>query len=228
MSHSDRARKVPRSRFLDQLEARPLRPLSSLAPKAQRLLAAAQRIVIRDGFSQLSFARIAKEAGVYQSAVRYYFGSKAGLVQALVDATTRDLSVDVSTGLRKDDPLPERLEAMVQAVSRLPASREYEAMWEMLPNVLHDDELRRGVADLYEEHRSHNQDVLDEEDDPDLEVLTRSYASLMLAVLDGMAIQKALDPEGVDLDRVFQLWAKVLSRTVEGIIEEETSQPVEP
>ena len=33
----------------------------------------------------------------------------------------------------------------------------------------------------------------------------------MLAMLDGLAIQKALDPDGVDLDRLFGLWADIVA-----------------
>jgi hypothetical protein len=32
--------------------------------------------------------------------------------------------------------------------------------------------------------------------------------------LDGIAIQKALDPNGVDVDEIFALWARVLSDSI--------------
>lgn len=222
MSQSDRPTKPSRSRVLAQLETTPAQPLSSLTPKARLVLAAAQRIVFRDGFDRLSFANIAEEAGVYQSAVRYYFGSKAGLIQALVDASTHDLSVEVFSRVRRDDPLSVRLNTLLQACRTLPEAVEYQSIWEMLPHVLRDDGLRKGVAQLYDTHRSHSEEVFGSNPDPRYRELTRLYACLMLAVIEGMAVQKALDPEGVDLDEVFRLWANIVSRSVDEIIAEET------
>jgi AcrR family transcriptional regulator len=220
VSGSNRPAKRPR--ILDHLETRPPRPLSTLAPKAQQLLTAAQRIVLRDGFSRLSFANVAEEAGVYQSAVRYYFGSKDGLIQALIDASTHDLSAEVYVGLRRESPLPERLGCLIEASRTLPKSEEYKSQWEILPHVLRDDELRAAVARLYDTYRSHTEELFDQRDDEAHRELAESYACLMLAVIEGMAIQRALDPEGVDVDRVFKLWASIVSRSVDEIVAEET------
>jgi AcrR family transcriptional regulator len=226
VTQSDRPKEPSRSRVLDRLETTPAQPLSSLTPKARRVLEAAQRIVLRDGFDQLSFANIAEEAGVYQSAIRYYFGSKGGLIQALVEASTHDLSAEVYSRVRRDDPLPVRLSTLVRACRTLPEAEEYQSIWELLPHVLRDDELRKGVARLYDNYRSHGEAVFGADLDPRYGELTRLYACLMLAVIEGMAIQKALDSEGVDVDKVFRLWANIVSRSVDEIIAEEISEPV--
>ena len=44
--------------------------------------------------------------------------------------------------------------------------------------------------------------------------LAHDYASIMLAVLDGLAMQKALDPDGVDLDAVFELWQRIVTASL--------------
>ncbi len=218
MPASDRPTKRPR--ILDSLETSPPRPLSTLAPKARQLLAAAQRIVIRDGFSHLSFANVAGEAGVYQSAVRYYFGSKDGLIQALIDASTHDLSVEVFASLRMDEPLPERLGRLIRASRILPESEEYLSEWELLPHVLRNDALRAAVARLYDTYRGHGAQLFADREDEAHRELAKTYACLMLAVVEGVAIQRALDPEGVDVDRVFRLWADIASRSVDEVLAE--------
>lgn len=210
-----------RPRILNDLEASPLRPLSTLAPKAQLLLTAAQTILMRDGFDKLSFANVAAEAGVYQSAVRYYFGSKAGLIQALVDASTHDLSAEVYAGLDFSSPLSQRLSVLVTACRTIPESEEYKSMWELLPHVLRDDTLREAVAGLYRTYRSHTEQLFDHRDNDAEQSVARVYACLLLAVLEGMAIQQALDPDEVDLERVFRLWSKIVSRSVDEILAEE-------
>lgn len=216
---SDRPAKRPR--ILNHLQSTPPQPLSTLSPKALKLLDAAQRIVLRDGFAQLSFANVAEEAHLYQSAVRYYFSSKAGLVQALVDASTHDLSAEVYAAVRDEDPLSERLATVIHASRTVPGSEAYRSWWELLPHVLRDEELRADVAALYETYRAHSEAVFDDRQDPAYRELARTYACLMLAVVEGIALQYSLDPEAVDVERTFRLWSKIVSRSVEEIVAEE-------
>jgi AcrR family transcriptional regulator len=61
-------------------------PLPDLPPTARRILTAAQRVLVRDGFRDLTFQAVGAEAGENPALTRYYFGSKAGLIEALVDS----------------------------------------------------------------------------------------------------------------------------------------------
>jgi len=190
-------------------------PIADLPPKAQAIIRAAQRILERDGFARLSFETIAAEAGVYTSAIRYYFGSKDGLIEALVDATTHDASLNVYERTRSEADPVARVRTAVSESRQLPLAETYQTMWEMLPHILRTPELRKGVARLYELYRSHHEEVFEiDGDDEDARRTARNYGSLFLAVLDGIAIQKSLDPEGVDVDAIFDLWARVLSESV--------------
>ena len=60
-------------------------PTPNLAPTARRILDAAIRVLDQHGFAGLTFERIAREAGENGALIRYHFGSKAGLVSALID-----------------------------------------------------------------------------------------------------------------------------------------------
>ena len=189
-------------------------PIADLPPKAQAIIRAAQRILERDGFARLSFETISAEAGVYTSAIRYYFGSKDGLIEALVDATTHDASLQVYERTRREPDPVARVRTAVSESRQLPLSDAYQTMWEMLPHILRSPELRRRVAGLYELYRKHHEEVFDAEDSDAGRARARNYGSLFLAVLDGIAIQKSLDPEGVDVDSIFELWARVMSESV--------------
>jgi AcrR family transcriptional regulator len=188
-------------------------PITDLPPKAQAIIRAAQRILKRDGFAKLSFETIAAEAGVYTSAIRYYFGSKDGLVEALVDATTHDASLQVYERSRIESDARLRVRTAVLESSRLSLSEAYQTLWEMLPHILRSKRLRGRVAGLYELYREHHEEVFQGGGDPLGRETVRSYASLFLAVLDGIAIQKALDPN-VEVDAIFRLWARILSDSV--------------
>ncbi len=186
-------------------------PITDLPPKAQEIIRAARRIVQRDGFDKLSFEAIAAEAGVYTSAIRYYFGSKSGLVEALVDVSTHDASLRVYERSRSESSRQMRVRRAVLESIDLTRPGVYQTTWEMLPHILRSKSLRSRVARLYDLHRRHYDEVFagpDGELDPEA---VRSYASLLIAVLDGIAMQKALDPAGVDAEAIFALWADILT-----------------
>jgi hypothetical protein len=42
----------------------------------------------------------------------------------------------------------------------------------------------------------------------------RAFASLMVAMTDGLAVQKLLDPDGVQLEPLFELWESMLRRAL--------------
>ncbi len=49
---------------------------------------------------------------------------------------------------------------------------------------------------------------------PSREERLRRFASLMVAMTDGLAVQKLLDPAGVDLEPLFELWESMLRKTL--------------
>ena len=61
-----------------------------LPPTAQRLLDAAHRLLVRSGYNSLSVEAIGQEAGENKALIRYYFGSKNGLLVALTDSLISD------------------------------------------------------------------------------------------------------------------------------------------
>ncbi|MET8703716.1 helix-turn-helix domain-containing protein [Kitasatospora sp. NPDC004723] len=59
-------------------------PAPDAAPTRDRLLAAAERLFLRRGVGQVSVRAINAEAGLNPGAVHYHFGSREGLVAALL------------------------------------------------------------------------------------------------------------------------------------------------
>jgi len=190
-------------------------PLAELPATARRILEAARRILERDGFADLTYEAIAAESGEYKDSVRYHFGGKGGLVAAIVDSSVHDASLTIFAEARRlDDPFAR----VVQPGA--PRRRGRLAHVELLPHVTRDRDLRTRVADLYEWYREHYLEVFSAVpgDEPPAGFMPASlahdYASIMLAVLDGLAMQKALDPDGVDLDAVFELWQRIVTASL--------------
>lgn len=77
---------------------------------AKSILAAARARLMIDGYAGLSTRKIAQEAGVPLSQVHYHFGSKRGMVLALLEAENRRRLARQSSMYALDEPLSRRYE----------------------------------------------------------------------------------------------------------------------
>ncbi|MBE3033718.1 MAG: TetR/AcrR family transcriptional regulator [Actinobacteria bacterium] len=185
-------------------------PMEALAPTAQRLLAAAQRLLTSGGFEALKLSAIARAAGESKASIGYHFGNKAGLVTALVDSFAHD----ANRGLIEDTgELPkgeERIHALIDGETRIAADAEsYQSFFEVLPHALRDEDLRERVAALYDGYRETVLRCLDAADPAAKEQL-RPFAMLMIAIVDGLAIQHVLDPDVADVAAATDLWERLV------------------
>src|SRR5215470_14982799 len=80
---------------------------------SQLILAAARSRLLADGYAGLSTRKVAQEAGVPLSQVHYHFGSKGGMVLALLEAENQH-RLDRQTSMYAEDvPLWRRYERAI-------------------------------------------------------------------------------------------------------------------
>jgi AcrR family transcriptional regulator len=186
-------------------------PLSSLPETAQNLLLAAKEIVADEGFEALTLKTVSERAGENKAMVSYYFANKAGLIAAVLDSVIHDEYL-ASLDRMKDVAPGERIPRLAEEMQRMAASVEdFEVFFELLPHVLRDEVLRRRMAMLYRWYWKMKLEWLGMKDgaaglaDPDL----LGVAQLLSAVIDGLAIQVAVDPD-VDLANPYRMLARML------------------
>lgn len=190
-------------------------PTAALSPTARRLVAAARRLLARGGYEALTVEAVAAEAGAYRDSVRYYFGSKAAFIAAVVDSLAHDQSLNASVESAGLDDGGERVHTLVASDRKLVADTEaFRDFFAILPHVLLDDELRGRVAALYDWYRDLYVASMTTGAEADAERL-RGIASLMVAVIDGLAVQKLLDAGSVRLEQLFSLWEELLRAALE-------------
>jgi AcrR family transcriptional regulator len=190
-------------------------PLSSLPETARNLLVAAKDIVAQEGFNALTLNAVSERAGENKAMISYYFANKAGLIAAVVDSVIHDEYL-VSLDRMKDVSPGMRLESLVEEMKRLDAAvLDFEVFFELLPHVLRDEVLRRRLALLYRWYWSVKLEWLGLKnghaalDDPDLLGLSQ----VLSAVIDGLAIQAAIDPE-MDLANPYRVFSRMLQRSL--------------
>jgi AcrR family transcriptional regulator len=189
-----------------------------LSPTAAHIVAAARTVLARDGYTGLTVDAVAREAGQYRDAVRYHFGGKAGLIAAVVDSLAHEQSLESFTETTSLPPGPQRVHALIEGDRRLTGDVvSFQSFFELLPHVLRDDDLRPRVAALYDWYRDLYVRCFADDAHPDFKEGLDRHASLMVAVIDGLAIQKALDPAGCDLGALFDLWESMLRSSLEDL-----------
>jgi len=186
-------------------------PLSALPETAQKLLLAAKDIIATDGFDALTLNSVSAASGENKAMISYYFGNKAGLVAAVLDSVIHDEYIASQNRMKDVDPR-RRTQRLVEEMRRMDAAaEEFRVFFELLPHVLRDETLRRRIALLYKWYWSVKLEWLgitspsDALEDPDLLGLTQ----LLSAVIDGLAIQAAIDPE-IDLANPYRIFHKML------------------
>jgi AcrR family transcriptional regulator len=186
-------------------------PLTSLPETAQNLLVAAKEIIAEEGFGALTLKTVSERAGENKAMVSYYFDNKAGLVAAVLDSVIHDEYL-ASLDRMKDVAPGERIPRLVEEMRRMAGSAEdFQVFYELLPQVMRDEVLRRRMALLFRWYWKMKLEWLGVRDgagglaDPDL----LGVAQLLSAVIDGLAIQVAVDPE-VDLANPYRVLARML------------------
>ncbi len=194
-------------------------PMEALPPTAQRILAAARRLLVSGGFEALKLSAIAAEADESKASIGYHFGNKEGLVAALVDSLAHDANrglIEQTAALPSDE---QRFHALIDGETRIAADAEsFLAFFATLPHALRDPVLRPRVAALYEGYRDTVVRALGT-NDPVVMGRLKPFAMLMIAIVDGLAIQHGLDPDDSALEAAISLWERLSLAFVDEIRE---------
>ncbi|GCD96524.1 TetR/AcrR family transcriptional regulator [Embleya hyalina] len=190
-------------------------PTAKGEERRREIVAAASELFARAGFRGTGMAEVAQRVGITEPGLLYHFGSKEGLLRAVVEH--RDLR---SQAFARD----------IAAVGGLQALRE-------MPAFAHRNREQPGLAKLFAVLLAENLDP----GDPEHDFFVRRYREMravvagmiregqrggemradvspelkaieILAALDGIASQWLLDPEEVDLVISIEEYARTLIR----------------
>ncbi len=190
-------------------------PLRELSPTAARLLEAAKTILARDGFAHLTFDEIAAESGEAGSLIRYHFGSKAGLIEALLDSIVHQGSADLLEALRAAAPGDERRRVLLDVHRRWIADPdEYRTFYAILSHALYAEDLRDKYRDLFQWYEQLERWALADEESAGARRAAEPLATLIVAATDGLGLHKQADPD-FDAAPVFGVLQEMLTLYLE-------------
>jgi AcrR family transcriptional regulator len=174
---------------------------------AMRILDAAKRILSERGYSKLTLQAIEEESGEYRALVAYYFGSKQGLVEALIDSLMESEDEALRERLDEIEEPGERVRALIDEQRHISADwRGFRAFYELLPNIMRDERLRADLAADYATSRELDRQTLAAGQAGHSDADLGKLAALSVAIVEGLAVQYAADQEDFDHEGTYRLW----------------------
>ncbi|MCX6372686.1 MAG: TetR/AcrR family transcriptional regulator [Actinobacteria bacterium] len=194
-------------------------PRQDMSAPAVKILAAAQRVLVAKGFAGLTLRAIARESGENSAMVQYYFGNKEGLVRAMIDSVFRD-DQDAAAAVMSTVTSADRLPRFVDGLRTISSSRSFRVFFDVLPYALRNEGLRSRMARAYDWYRQIKLDWLRARDQasPSEQPALLGLAELMTAVVDGLAIQEAID-DGFDMRRPYAVLEFMLRRSLPDLLD---------
>ncbi|HTX62597.1 MAG TPA: TetR family transcriptional regulator C-terminal domain-containing protein [Acidimicrobiales bacterium] len=189
-------------------------------PRRTQMLVAALDVIAERGFAETRISDVAERAGVSPALVIYYFKTKDHLLAEAMRWSEDEWYGEVG---RRTAALPTavgRLEELV-AMTCLPgaseAAKDSWAIWLDLWAQALRDPVVRTVREQFDEHfRQTIRDIVrlgvDQGEFKGADVDEDDFSIALSALLDGFAIQIALDDPLVDEHRAFELTMRVAAR----------------
>jgi AcrR family transcriptional regulator len=168
--------------------------------RREQIVRATIRCLAREGYTRLTMKKVAREAGVSQGILHYYFADKRAMLAATLEAVTRDLDRRVAAAQsRTGRDSRARLRALVRACLEVAVSRpEFWVVFvEFWGEMLHDRRLRDFNTAVYSRTRRLIGRLIAEgvragrfrPVDP------RRASAVVLGLIDGLSLQLTFDPE---------------------------------
>ena len=192
--------------------------------RRQQIIDAAVAIITERGIQRLSLSEIEKRAGMSRGQLTYYFPAKEDILLAAFDRLIQMLreGAEAANGERAwggKVPGWERVAFfLTELLLRPPAAAEFHSLqYTFLSQIAHREDFRLRLANLNEEWRRHLAEDFAAAlatQNGSRRASPRTFATLVQALLHGLAMQRAADPEAFDPQEMLDLCLDLLGQYV--------------
>jgi len=187
-------------------------PLDSLPATTRTMLDAARDVLLERGMNGLTLEAVAAAAHVDVTTIYYHFGSKAGLLEALIDSLFHEALAAFARQAATAESIAARLRAYIEAIRfyiRTGERTQGRAYFELVSSAYRDPRLRARLAALNEWHVEQSvATILGSDEETRRAVLGDAarrrrvweVACFVFAAVDGIELHHDLDPERFPLD----------------------------
>jgi AcrR family transcriptional regulator len=185
--------------------------------RREQIVEAAVAVIAERGIQKLSLSAIEKKTGMSRGQLTYYFRAKEDILLAVFDHMVQTMRRRVGvTGCEAFDRSSwPWVEYLLQMILTAPVANPTfgPLQYTFLAQMSHRPDFRERLAGLYEEWRANMSaglaaDYAAVERPPPF--APRAVATLVQALLHGLAMQRAADPDAFDRQEVLELCLDVL------------------
>ncbi|HEV8674503.1 MAG TPA: TetR family transcriptional regulator C-terminal domain-containing protein [Methylomirabilota bacterium] len=192
-------------------------PRPRVAPqRREEIVRATIRCLAREGYSGLTMKKLARQAGVSQGILHYYFPNKRAILVAALERVMADLTRRFVREARGARDARQRLRALIEAcLSVAVEAREFWVVFvEFWGEMMHDRALLRVNADLYARVRRLIGDIVAEgiRTGQFRRVHPEQAGAVILALADGLSLQLTFDPKAFTVAQAARLGEEAVLR----------------
>lgn len=195
------------------------------ALRREQIVEAAVAIIAEQGLHRLSLSEIEQRAGMCRGQLTYYFPTKEAILLAVFDRLLQLMYEQIGKPEGPSGPdcscqqEPASGWELIQHLFRAllakpPVGPQFHALqYTFLSQIGYRDDFRRRLATLYDEWRTHMALGLARDHDENRSsrrVSPRAMATLVQALLHGLALQATADPKAFDRDEMLELCLDLL------------------
>jgi len=192
--------------------------------RQEQIIEAAVAVIAEQGLPNLSLSEIEKKTGMSRGQLTYYYPAKEDILIAVFDRLLELMYQRIGTPKTQDCTEPGGLELVRHLFEKLlvqpPVSPEFHTLqFTFLAQIGHREDFRERLATLYGEWRGNMAQrlALDLAKNPKAKrVSPRALATLSQAILHGLAMQAAADPNAFDREEMLRLCLRTIGEIMEG------------
>lgn len=182
-----------------------------------QIVRATIRCLAHDGYARLTMKNVAREAGVSQGILHYYFRDKRDILAAALETVAADLNRRVAVAQARGSRDPRaRLAAVVRACLEVAVERRevwtvFIEFWGEMP---HDRRLREINAAVYARARAALGALVQDGIRARMfrSVRPADAAAVILALVDGVSLQLTFEPDAMTAPRATRLVDAAVAR----------------
>ncbi len=206
-------------RLFCRLGPEPPTGLSDVAQmRRDQIMDAAEAIIADEGIHKLSLGRIEERlGGMSRGQLTYYFPNKESILLAVYERMLRRM---IDEALAADGPKPltgQALDCMIHALATHltgPTEKDrklFSLLYTFLAQMSHREDYRKRLSELYTGWREHLvEDIRTTVPEP-LPMPPRIVGSLFQALLHGLTMQLAVDPDAFDREEMIAACRQILA-----------------
>lgn len=188
--------------------------------RKEQIVDAAVCVIAQQGLLNFSLSEIEKKARMSRGQLTYYFPAKEDILLAVFDRFLCLMQIDFQvqdkkTGKPSADQLEgwERISRIIENVIARPVEGDgfHALQYTFLSQISHRDDFRFRLSALYEEWRTKiTEDLTQEFATVSNDLDFRNLATLIEAILHGLSMQRAADPNAFDPKTMCDLVLNIL------------------